>query len=117
MLQRLKVSEPTATLTPPSALLPRVPKDRVARNVGGVLGGRIAGRGTVRAALWMAGAVLSVTATALSVRALSKSLDPFDIMLVRSGGGLLLLLGLIAIRPQLRHGLATRRLGLHLVRN
>jgi drug/metabolite transporter (DMT)-like permease len=68
-------------------------------------------------ALWMAGAIASFIAAALAVRALAKSLSVFEIMSVRSAGGLCFLLALMAVRPQTRRGLTTRRIGLHLVRN
>jgi len=68
-------------------------------------------------ALWMAGSIVSFITAALSVRALAKDLSVFEIMSVRSAGGLLLLLAAMAVRPKLRHGLATRRLGLHVARN
>jgi len=68
-------------------------------------------------ALWMAGAVASYIAAALSVRALAKGLNVFEIMSVRSAGGLAFLLALMAVRPEKGWGLASRRIGLHLVRN
>jgi len=64
----------------------------------------------------MAGAIASFIAAALAVRALAKSLSVFEIMSVRSAGGLCFL-ALMAVRPQTRRGLTTRRIGLHLVRN
>jgi drug/metabolite transporter (DMT)-like permease len=68
-------------------------------------------------ALWMAGAIASYIGAALSVRALAKSLSVFEIMSVRSATGLAFLLVLMAVRPDMRRGLASRRIGLHLVRN
>jgi drug/metabolite transporter (DMT)-like permease len=68
-------------------------------------------------ALWMAGAIASYIAIALSVRALAKGLSVFEMMSVRSAGGLAFLLVLMAVRPQMRRGLASRRIGLHFVRN
>jgi drug/metabolite transporter (DMT)-like permease len=68
-------------------------------------------------ALWMAGAIASYIATALAVRALAKSLSVFEIMSVRSAGGLALILALLAVSPKMRLRLAARRLGLHLLRN
>ena len=65
----------------------------------------------------MAGAIASYIAAALSVRALAKSLSVFEIMSVRSAGGLAFLLVLMAIRPHMRRGLSSHRLGLHLARN
>jgi drug/metabolite transporter (DMT)-like permease len=68
-------------------------------------------------ALWMAGAIASYIGAALSVRALAKSLSVFEIMSVRSAGGLALVLAAMAVAPNLRQGFAARRLGLHLLRN
>ncbi len=67
--------------------------------------------------LWMAGAIASYIAAALSVRALAKSLSAFEIMSVRSAGGLAFLLVVMAVSPKVRGGLTSRRLGLHLIRN
>jgi drug/metabolite transporter (DMT)-like permease len=68
-------------------------------------------------AFWMAGAIASYIAAALMVRALAKSLSVFEMMSLRSAGGLALLLVLMAVRPKIRRDLATRRIGLHIVRN
>lgn len=69
----------------------------------------------VRAALWMAGALLSFTAMALSGRALSAELSTFQILFFRS------LIGLVVVGAlTYRAGgalLRTRSPGLHLVRN
>jgi drug/metabolite transporter (DMT)-like permease len=65
----------------------------------------------------MAGSILSYIAAALAVRALAKSLSVFEIMSVRSASGLVFLLALMTVWPQLRRGLASRRIGLHLARN
>jgi len=68
-------------------------------------------------ALWMAGAIASYIASALAVRALSKSLSVFEIMSARSASGLVFILGLMAVWPKMRRGLNARRIGLHLARN
>jgi drug/metabolite transporter (DMT)-like permease len=68
-------------------------------------------------ALWMAGAIVSYIAAALAVRALARSLSVFEIMSLRSAGGFFFLLALMAVRPNLRRGLTSRRIGLHFVRN
>ncbi len=65
----------------------------------------------------MAGAIASYIAAALAVRALAKSLSVFEMMSVRSAGGLVFLLALMAIRPNMRRGIASRRIGLHFARN
>jgi drug/metabolite transporter (DMT)-like permease len=71
----------------------------------------------LRLVLWMTGALLSFSVAALSVRALSKTLSVFEIISIRSGGGLIILLTLIAVQPGLRHTLALRQMGLHAFRN
>ena len=68
-------------------------------------------------ALWMAGAIASYITSALAVRALSKSLSVFEFMSVRTASGLAFLLVIFAASPQLRRGLTSRRIALHLVRN
>jgi drug/metabolite transporter (DMT)-like permease len=67
--------------------------------------------------LWMTGTLLSFTVIAVSVRALAGALSAFEMMTVRSTFGLVLLLGLMAARPALRHRLSLRRLRLHALRN
>jgi drug/metabolite transporter (DMT)-like permease len=67
--------------------------------------------------LWMAGAIASYIVSALAVRALAKNLTVFEIMSARSAGGLVLLLAVMAVRPNVHRALTTRRIGLHLVRN
>jgi drug/metabolite transporter (DMT)-like permease len=74
-------------------------------------------RRVVWLALWMAGAIASYIGAALAVRALAKSLSVFEMMSVRSAGGLAFLLGVIAVSRKMRRCLAARRMGLHLVRN
>lgn len=63
----------------------------------------------LRLALWMTGALLSFSATALSVRELAKSISVFDIMSFRSGTGLLFLVALAAARPERRLRFLCRR--------
>jgi drug/metabolite transporter (DMT)-like permease len=67
--------------------------------------------------LWMAGSIASYIGAALAVRALAKSLSVFEMMSVRSASGLVLLLGLMAVAPNIRRGVTPRRIGLHLARN
>jgi drug/metabolite transporter (DMT)-like permease len=71
---------------------------------------------TLRAALWMIGAIASFTSMAIAGRAVSLDHDTFEIMLYRSLTGLLVVLvvsSLAGTRRQIR----ARRLGLHLLRN
>jgi drug/metabolite transporter (DMT)-like permease len=66
----------------------------------------------------MAAALLSFTAMAVSIRALSLGgFNIFEILAVRSGGALLIMLVLLAVRPQLRIHTRPRRIGLNAVRN
>lgn len=66
---------------------------------------------------WMTGTLLSFIVAALSVRALSPSLSAFEIMSIRSAGGLLILLTLLAARPELRDGVKWSRMGLQATRS
>ena len=68
--------------------------------------------------LWMVGALLSFSIMAVSIRQLSRGgLNIFEILAIRSGAALIVLLLLLAIRPELRlHG-RPRRMGLNLLRN
>jgi drug/metabolite transporter (DMT)-like permease len=70
-----------------------------------------------RVILWMIGALLSFCAMAVSVRALFGPLSIAEILTIRSGSGALILTALVAARPELRHALAPRRMGLHVLRN
>lgn len=65
----------------------------------------------------MTGALLSFSASAVAIRALSKHLTTFEILSIRSGFGLTVLLVLVAVRADLRKELALKRMGLHLARN
>lgn len=65
----------------------------------------------------MTGALLSFSASAVAIRALAKHFTTFEILSIRSGFGLTVLLVLVAIRADLRKELALKRMGLHLARN
>jgi drug/metabolite transporter (DMT)-like permease len=65
----------------------------------------------------MTGALLSFSAMAVSIRGLAGRLNIFEILTIRSGTGVLVLLALLATHPELRATLALRRMGLHAVRN
>jgi drug/metabolite transporter (DMT)-like permease len=67
--------------------------------------------------LWMTGALLSFSASAVAVRELAKHLTTFEILSIRSGFGLTILLVLVIARVDLRRELALRHMGLHLARN
>jgi drug/metabolite transporter (DMT)-like permease len=68
-------------------------------------------------ALWMTGALLSFSAGALSVRELARTISVFDIMSFRSATGIVFLVALAAVRPELWQGLAPRHMKLHVLRN
>jgi drug/metabolite transporter (DMT)-like permease len=65
----------------------------------------------------MTGALFSFLVSALAIRALAKHLNVFEILSIRSGLGLAVLLTLVAARPALRGELALRHMGLHVARN
>jgi drug/metabolite transporter (DMT)-like permease len=70
-----------------------------------------------RVTLWMTGALLSFSAMAISIRGLAGQLNIFEILSIRNGCGIVVLVGLVALKPELRHLLALRRMGLHAARN
>ena len=71
-----------------------------------------------RVILWMVGALLSFSVMAVSIRQLSRGgLSIFEILAIRSGVALVILLALLAVRPELRLHARPRRMGLNLFRN
>ena len=71
-----------------------------------------------RVVLWMVGALLSFSLMAVSIRQLSRGgLSIFEILAIRSGVALVVLLALLAVRPELRIHARPRRMGLNLFRN
>jgi drug/metabolite transporter (DMT)-like permease len=70
-----------------------------------------------RVILWMTGTLLSFSVLALSIRGLAETLTIFEILTVRTCGALVILLALVAVKPELRSGMAPRRMGLNLIRN
>lgn len=70
-----------------------------------------------RVVLWMIGALLSFSTMAISIRGLSDALSVMEILAVRSGFGLALLLAAIAVRPDFRRQINFNRIGLHVLRN
>jgi drug/metabolite transporter (DMT)-like permease len=67
--------------------------------------------------LWMTGTLLSFSLMAISVRQLGGVLNLFEILMVRSIGGLSVLLIVMATQPHLLRLLAIRKPLTHLVRN
>jgi len=66
---------------------------------------------------WMTGTLLSFSVMAVAVRGLSGSLSILEILTVRAAIGLMIVLAIMAARPELRHDINTRRIGLHTLRN
>jgi drug/metabolite transporter (DMT)-like permease len=72
----------------------------------------------LRAVLWMVGTLLSFSAMAVSIRELSRGgFNIFEILAIRSGGSLIILLALLVVRADLRRYALPRRMGLNLLRN
>ena len=67
--------------------------------------------------VWMSGTLLSFIIAALSVRALADKLSAFEMMSVRSAGGLIILFVLTVVRPDLLEGLRAHRIALQATRN
>jgi drug/metabolite transporter (DMT)-like permease len=65
----------------------------------------------------MTGALLSFSTMAVSIRALAGRLSIFEILTVRSAIGLVILLSLVLMNSEFRHGLRPRRMGINLARN
>ncbi|HTT46735.1 MAG TPA: DMT family transporter [Pseudolabrys sp.] len=71
-----------------------------------------------RVVLWMVGALFSFSVMAVSIRELSRAnLSIFEILAIRSGVALFVLLALLTVRPNLRAYALPRRMKLNLVRN
>ena len=66
---------------------------------------------------WMSGTLLAFMAMAVSVRALAHSLDAFEMMTVRSAGGLAILLAMAVAQPALWRSISLRHLRLQFARN
>ena len=67
--------------------------------------------------MWMTGVLLSFTAMALSIRALSKTLGVFEILSIRNATGVVVLSALAIVRPQLRRQITLRHIWLQTARN
>lgn len=74
-------------------------------------------RNMLAVVLWMAGALLSFSATAVSVRGLAGSLGTFEILELRSASAIVILVLAGLLRPALFRGFSAQRLPLHLLRN
>ncbi|MBU2993331.1 DMT family transporter [Octadecabacter sp. 1_MG-2023] len=71
---------------------------------------------TVRAALWMIGAIVAFTSMAIAGREISHELDTFEIMLFRSLVGVIVVVTLAGVSGAYRQ-INTQQLALHGVRN
>ena len=71
---------------------------------------------TLKASLWMTGAIVSFSAMAVAGRAVSFELDTFEIMTIRSFIGVIII-SIIAISLGKTHELRTSRIGTHITRN
>jgi drug/metabolite transporter (DMT)-like permease len=74
-------------------------------------------RSIIAVVLWMSGALLSFSATAVAVRALAPAFSIFEMLAVRNAAGVVILVALALFKPDLRSGLRPRRPMLHLARN
>ena len=66
---------------------------------------------------WMSGTLAAFIVAALSVRALSHSLNAFEMMTIRSAGGLAILLAMGVASPALLRSISPRRMLLQIPRN
>ncbi|MGJ8610401.1 MAG: DMT family transporter [Octadecabacter sp.] len=71
---------------------------------------------TLRAALWMIGAIIAFTSMAVAGRAVSFELDTFEIMTFRSLTGVVIVVSVASYAGTLRH-VNRQQIGLHLIRN
>ncbi|SHH21876.1 DMT family transporter [Marivita hallyeonensis] len=71
---------------------------------------------TLRACLWMIGAIVSFTAMAIAGRAVSLDLDTFEIMMYRSLIGIVIVVT-VALFARTLHEVRTQKAGLHFIRN
>lgn len=78
-------------------------------------GGRV-NAPVLKAAVWMSGAVVSFTAMAIAGRAVSQTLDTFELMLYRSLVGIAIVV-VVGLAADTLHQVNFRRVHLHLFRN
>jgi len=74
-------------------------------------------RSILAVVLWMTGALLSFSATAIAIRQLAPSFSVFEMLTMRNASGVAILLSLALLKPGLREQLRPRRMGLHVTRN
>jgi drug/metabolite transporter (DMT)-like permease len=78
---------------------------------------RVVPKSIVRVVLWMTGALLCFSAMAVSVRMLAATLGVMEILALRAGFGLMVLVTFAALRAELRATINCQHLRLHLFRN
>ena len=66
--------------------------------------------------IW-SGVLLSFSVMAVSIRALARTFNVFEILAIRNAAGLAILLALACARPSLRASLVPRRMAMHALRN
>lgn len=69
-----------------------------------------------RIAFWMLGALLAFSGTAVAIRELSHALSLFEILTIRTFGGVVILTSFLLWKPALRFELVPRLMHLHLLR-
>jgi drug/metabolite transporter (DMT)-like permease len=74
-------------------------------------------RSILAVVLWMAGALLSFSATALAIRGLSPRFSAFEILAMRSAAGVVILLAAAMARRDLRAGIGLNAIRIHAARN
>ncbi len=74
-------------------------------------------RNVLAVVLWMSGALVSFSITAVAVRALAQTLGVFEMLSLRNAAGVLILVAAALARPDLRPHLVPRRVMLHTFRN
>jgi drug/metabolite transporter (DMT)-like permease len=67
--------------------------------------------------VWMSGTLIAFIVAAISVRTLSSTLNAFEMMTIRSAGGLAILLIMAALQPELRRTVRVNRMALQGFRN
>jgi drug/metabolite transporter (DMT)-like permease len=74
-------------------------------------------RNIVAIVLWMTGALLSFSATAVAIRELAPTFSAFEMLAMRSAGGVTILAAAAMARRELRVGIGLHAVGMHLARN
>jgi len=77
----------------------------------------VASQNIGRVAAWMTGALVSFSVSALAIREIGKQLNVFEMLTIRSGTGLIVLVALLVARPDLRSEAAPRYMKFHIARN